>query len=1024
MICKNCQTENPQGFSFCGGCGESVLNVAPAGLLDDEQLFSGERRFLTVMFCDLVGSTELSDHLDPELIHEIIQQYHSVTGAIIRKEGGVIAQYLGDGLLVYFGYPRALGDDAERAVQAALDIVAQFQDIVPVVDLPAHFQLRVRVGIHSGPVVTVELGQGDNKDRLALGGTPNVAARLEGLAVPNGIAVSGATRAITARRYIFRDLGEHPLKGWSTPLRVYEPIDQVSQPQQSSGQRLMYGRHSELQFLMERLRDARISGAQNIQIAGQSGIGKTKLISTLLENAGADVCEILLRCDADNRQIALMPFQSYLRLELGVQSGTDVDVVVEEMATQVGERDAKALAAMLRLPRADEDGWLQGRPEDQKQLIFEALTHWLRWYAGNRTLLFVLEDLQNSDASTQEFVEFAKRDMAAESVLFVVTERTDRASLNHNDWLSSGSMTLGQLDEADGADLVRSLAVPTNDELKLILRLAQGVPLFIEELALASRAGLASDISEGLQYVFAPKLDRLGSSKRTAIVASVIGRVFDASLLGEVIGIHPNELREDLQNLVNEDVVSTRGEPGHFEFTHALLQEALSANVLHRSLRSLHERVASVLETERPEEVDLHPERLARHWNVARKVSRALPYYLRAADLARSVFANSEAIALAQDGVQMAAEQRDLEPQAAVQVLDLRECLGDVLTLVHESAGAQEQFEAVLYETPAQDIVRRARAHRKIAAVNRYAPGQGGLQDMHTALEVLGDVAGSHGEAWWQEWAQIRFQLAITHYSRGNVDKTEMIATELEPYVSEHGTDAQQADFANQMFLVECMRNRFRSTERSMFYATAFVEAAERAKDLPTLAAAVFGKGMMHLQASDFAQAELLFDRCLELCDQCGYRATQVRGLVYYSVLRRRQNDIDGAKRFVELSAELVRSAGMSMYEHANTGMLAWFAYRDGDYQLTVELGRKALAGWSDVGARYAYRWIASLPLLAASAMMNDLDTVLACLDDLTEGTQQYLDESLMTLIEQCREHPTESCIDALVAEARALSYT
>jgi tetratricopeptide (TPR) repeat protein len=365
---------------------------------------------------------------------------------------------------------------------------------------------------------------------------------------------------------------------------------------------------------------------------------------------------------------------------------------------------------------------------------------------------------------------------------------------------------------------------------------------------------------------------------------------------------------------------------------------------------------------------------------------------------------------------------RDLDPTSADVLLEIRQVLADVHALLRQNDAAREQLSAVLQDLPADDVIRRARMHRKIAALGRYDPPHG-LLDMQAALGVLGRATGSRPDAWRQEWVQVQFELAITHYARGDVERMEAIAHELEPFVRSHGNPSQQADFANQMLLVDCWRNRFRSTERALRYATEFVEAAERADDLPTLAAACHSYGMIKLHQGAMAEAERSFDRCLELCDRCGYRSAQVRGLMYYAVLRRRQGDLAAAADYSLRGVTLARQAGMRMYEHTYEAMGSWHAYRHRDFATAVRLAQAALQGWADMGARYPFQWIATLPLLAAALAIDDESSVLTCLRDLTSLAQQYLAQELMEAIEQAVAAPGRECFAAVVASAHRTAY-
>src|SRR4029453_7734941 len=373
-----------------------------------------ERRQLTVMFCDLVDSTLLSSQFDPEDWREVVRAYQEAAAAVIQRFDGYVAQYLGDGLLVYFGYPQAHEDDARRAVRTGLDLVEALGDLN--VRLAQHYgaRLAVRIGIHTGLVVVGEMGAGSRQEQLALGDTPNVAARIQGLAAPDTVVLSPATFRLVRGYFLYQDLGAHALKGLTTPVQVYRILgDSAAQSrldaEGATGLTPLVGRDSEVSLLLERWAQSQDGAGQVVLLRGEAGIGKSRLVEVLREHVRSEgATRIVFRCSPYHQNSALYPvvdhLQRFLQWQRDETSEAKFDKLERVLRTyRLPLEDVVPLfAALLSVPLPERYPALNLTPQRQRQKTHEALVAWLLEEAERQPILAVWEDLHWADPSTLE----------------------------------------------------------------------------------------------------------------------------------------------------------------------------------------------------------------------------------------------------------------------------------------------------------------------------------------------------------------------------------------------------------------------------------------------------------------------------------------------------------------------------------------------------------------------------------------------------------------------------------------------
>ncbi len=635
---------------------------------------SAERRQLTVMFCDMVGSTALSERLDPEDMREVIRCYQDVCGRVIAEYDGYIARYMGDGVMIYFGYPRCHEDDAERAVRAGLAIVEAVQSLhIPIVD-----SLRVRVGMATGVAVVGDIiGEDASLERAVVGETPNLAARLQGLAEPNTVVLGANTRQLVRGLFDLEDLGEHEVKGFSEPVHVWQVL-----AEQTIGTRFdaahsgslaseLVGRERERKVLREKWNEARSGRGQAVLISGEPGIGKSRMLRALrTEIEHSPHIVVALQCSAYHRTSPLFPFAEHMRR--GAQFGREDDnqerlrklEKLIRVVDDVPDERIALLAALLSIPGEGRLPPLNVTPQVQRRLTLEALADQFAALSKNQPLLFIMEDLHWADATSMELVGMLIERCQNLNCLMAVTFRPNFTPQWTPDFPVC-HLEVSRLAPADARNLVLHVTSgkPLPSELmEQILTKTDGVPLFVEEL---TKALLESDLlaeEKGVYQLTRPlpplgipatlqdslmaRLDAVSLVREVAQVGATIGRSFNYELLSLVSPMRVSELQIALQQLVQSELVSARGRPpdSRYTFKHALVQETAYNSLLRSRRQTLHARIAEVIEERFPDTVGTQPELVAWHYSAAQRSKRAAVFWNQAGNLAIQRSANLEAI--------------------------------------------------------------------------------------------------------------------------------------------------------------------------------------------------------------------------------------------------------------------------------------------------------------------------------------------------------------------------------------------
>lgn len=673
MRCQNCNSENPEGMNFCGKCGSPLKSI------------DAERRHLTVLFCDLVGSTLLSEALDPEELREVVRAYQAECAEVIRRFEGHIAQYLGDGLLVYFGYPMAHEDDAHRAVRAALGIVEAMGNLNASLERERNIRLAVRMGIHSGLVVVGEMGAGGRREQLALGETPNLAARLQSLAEPDTVVISGATHRLIHALFECRDLGAQTVKGVGTPVRVYSVLGEsaVRTPGATAVKTLrgsLVGREREEAYLWSRWEEVQAGTGRVVLISGEAGIGKSRLVEALREQlAGEKQAWLECHCSPYHQSSAFQPLIEMIQGVAELRREDSSEQKLQKLERTLSDYDlplpevVPVIASLLALPLTNRYPRLTLTPQRLRQKTLQTMLAFLRAVARKHPVLFLVEDLHWADPSTVECINLIVEQDAPAPILTLLTFRPDFRP----PWPARpdvSSISLHRLDARQAEAIVASMtdgrSVPA-EVLQQVVAKTDGVPLFVEELTkMVLESGLLRKrnghyelqgplpplaIPATLQGSLTARLDRLGAVKEVVQLGATLGREFTYELLRAVSPLDDTVLQRDLDLLVEAELLLRQGPLPHtkYSFKHALIQEAAYESLLRSRRQHYHSRTARVLEERFPEIAQTQPEILAYHYTKAGLNEPAVSYWLQAGRRAVQRSANSEAISSLTKGIEL-----------------------------------------------------------------------------------------------------------------------------------------------------------------------------------------------------------------------------------------------------------------------------------------------------------------------------------------------------------------------------------
>lgn len=663
--CASCGSENPADKRFCADCGAArgVVGRTPpvsAGVP------APERRLLSVMFIDLVGSTAIGQQLDPEDLRETISAFQAHVTSLIACFDGFIARHMGDGVLVYFGYPHADEADAERAIRAGLTIIDAVQRLNTPAGPPG--TLNVRIGIDTGLVVVGDLiGFGASREAAVVGDTPNLAARLQSAAEPGTVLISDATHLLVGGLFECRELALPNLKGRRGTERAWvvlgENVIDSRYEALRRGRLSLVNRTEELELLLRRWEQAKGGEGRVVLLTGEPGIGKSRVVAALEQYAaiGRHLCLRFL-CSPHHLDTPLYPIIQHTERAAKFQRGDSASVkwgkLDSVVAADTPPQDKALLADLLSIQFTDADFLKTVTPQRRKSMAFAAILRRLSEMTRKQPMLVILEDMHWADPTTLELLNLVVEAVQQLPVLLVITARPEvRAS-----WASRPHVTvkmLSGLEDELAAMLIKQIAGGRDlprDVIERIITHADSIPLYIEELTKtvlgklqdgehASIASLSADaVPPSLYSSLMARLDRLQVGKEIARTGAVIGREFSFELMQAVSQLPTQHLEEALAELAQAEIVVPHGEPpsATYTFKHALVQDAAYASLLRDQRRAVHRRVAETLENNADETVE--PQLIAWHFTEAGAPDRSIHYYQKAAERATGRFALAEKV--------------------------------------------------------------------------------------------------------------------------------------------------------------------------------------------------------------------------------------------------------------------------------------------------------------------------------------------------------------------------------------------
>jgi class 3 adenylate cyclase len=763
--CPSCAFRNAKDASRCGGCGRS---------LDAAYTPTGERRQLTVFFSDIVGSTALSESLDPEELHELYARYQTLCAEAINRFGGYLAQYLGDGVLAYFGYPAAYEDGPGRAVRAGLEIVGRAASFALNGIRPA-----LRIGIHTGLVVVGDVGSGGRREQLALGEAPNIAARVQGEALPDTIAISDSTRTLLAGQFALEDLGSRTLKGLSRPMKIFRVLGESGaasrfQAMQSThGLTPFVGREREIRAIRDAWSQARTGKGRTLLLQGEAGMGKSRLLEAGREIASRELHEVFhAQCSPYQMNNALHPIVEMISRRLGIEEqmpAADKLDLLEQFAAGRGvgvEEATHALAHLLSVPTLGRYQEIDIPPAKRVQVTIGLLADLLLHSVSGSPVLLLVEDLHWADPSTLDLLGEMVARLPDLPALMVCTARPGFSPV----WLGVPQCTEIRVG-AFPADDTRKLIAHVAGNRQLPLAIVQevtartgGIPLFTEAVVhtiissgllreLEDRYELTGPLPSGLipatvQDSLMARIDLLGPDRPVAQAVATIGPQSSFELLQAVLGRPADSLAAALRRMVDLELVSEEGAPpaSTYTFRHALMQDAAYESLLRKTRQEFHGKISEALVQRFPDIAETKPELLARHHEGAGRLPEATAGWMKAGQQARERLALRESTAYLRKAISLLEILPEEDPARLQSEMEAQLALGQALT---ETFGwASREMEAAFLR--ARDLCMKLGNYRGLYQALNGLSGMHLLrgqipQALETAKPVL-EMAAASGD--------------------------------------------------------------------------------------------------------------------------------------------------------------------------------------------------------------------------------------------------------------------------------------
>jgi predicted ATPase/class 3 adenylate cyclase len=956
--------------------------VSPQPASEPKARDAAERRQVTVLFSDLVGSTALSARIDPEDLREVIAAYQKCVAEAVRRFGGFVAKYLGDGVLVYFGYPEAHEDDAERAVRAGLELIAA----VNALKTPA--SLQSRVGIATGLVVVGDLiGSGEAQERGIVGETPNLAARLQGLAEPNMVVIAEGTRRLLGNLFELEDLGAKDLKGIAGPVRAWAALRASSvesrfEALHASGLTALVGREEETELLLRRWSRSKSGEGQAVLLSGEAGIGKSRLTAALLESIAREPhTRLRYFCSPQHTDSAFYSIIGQMERAAGLlhndtqqQKLDKLDALLAQTSTSA--QDAALIAEMMSLPNDGRYPTLELTPQQRRQRTLEALTAQMEALSQQNPVLMIFEDAHWADPTSLEAFGRVVDRIRTFRVLLLVTFRSEFNA----PWVGRPYVTaliINRLTEREASAMIDCIVgnkpLPASIRQDIIER-TDGIPLFVEEM---TKAVLEAESEGAAEHVAAAvpspvlavpaslhaslmaRLDRLGGpAKEMAQIGAAIGREFSHALLAAVARKQDGELQSALGRLIEAGLLFRQGGPPHatYLFKHALVRDAAYGSLLRNQRQQLHALIAAAIETKFPEIVDTQPEWLAQHCDEAGWSEKAAHYWRAAGEQAVRRAANVEAIEHFRRALLRNAE-RPVGIERSRTELAILSQLGPALMSVHGWA-APEVGEIVERAT---NVAQQLETSRDLAApltnlwLFRFTRGE--LDQADQVSEEIFRIARelndpeialqAHHATYPMRWARGLYSEASKHIE----DCIALYDEKRHAHHRYHYIGHDPAVCA--MIIGASVKWALGHPAQAAELERNALVLARRLLHAPSLAHALFWSTESQLQRRDVAAVAATARELLALCEE--YRLAQYGALALIALgwAQVRLGEVtEGLMRLKEGLAQLNRTGMRFWFSRAKTALAeAWLVA--GHYDEGLDEASQALSSAGEIGMRF-----------------------------------------------------------------------
>ncbi len=938
-----------------------------------------ERRQLTVMFIDLVGSTELSRRLDPEDMRDVIHRYqNTVAGEIARFEGH-IAKFMGDGVLAYFGYPVAHEDDAERAIRAGLAV----KNTIGNIETPHGEILETRIGVATGLVVVGDLvGEGTSEERVVIGETPNLAARLQALAAEGSIVISESTAHLLGGIFDLSILGMQSLKGFPEGVQAYRVIGEGAAESRfdalhAKGTNPLVGREQEIGLLLQRWGLASGGEGQVVQLIGEPGIGKSHGVQALRQLVSQEQhTRFRYHCSPYHTNSALYPIIDQLTRAAGFERTDSPDECLDKLEQLLARpdrdptKDVPAIAALLSVATGDRYPPLDLSPQRQKSLVFEVGIGQLESIAGENAVLVILEDIQWIDPTSLEYFDAIVQRIEHLPVFLVTTCRPG-TDARWTGYPHVALLTLSRLGRTDALSIINDLTggrgLP-EEVLEHILLRTDGVPLFVEEL---TKAVLESDllsaddgqltlrgplppvaIPSTLQDSLMARLDRLAPVKEVAQIGAVIGRSFSFELISAVAGLPEDKLKESLDQLVESELVFRRGVAPNatYAFKHALVQDTAYQTLLKTKLRVLHARIADVLEKQFPKLTQTQPEIVAHHLTKAGLVDKAVEYWIVAGQVAMTRSATPEAIAHLDSGYHV------------------------LMTLPDSDERDRQEL-----------CIQLARGSAMVAAHGFAAPETGGAYKRARDLcECLDDIP---------QLFAVEYGLCLFHLYAGDLDAAQAASKKMLDYANT-SNNQDLLFFANRAAGVSSypagnfpvardhLERALSLYDSERHRSPVFVYAFDpRVVCLDYLARSLFPMGLV-------GKAIECNNEAISEARRIGHRNSLALPLFFGGTLHQLRGDIDAVREYANELITLADQEGFKFWKAGGSILSSWVEIVEGEPDGGMRRVQAGVEEWQATGAEFMMPYF--LPLIAVAQIdAGKVQCALSLLEDSIHRIEQ-----------------------------------